>query len=65
MEDDPLHFRKGKGLWDAWQVDYIGPFKKSGVKHFVLVGVEIVSGMVQADAFKRATEDNTVKALQG
>uniref|UniRef100_A0A8C5TKU6 Integrase catalytic domain-containing protein n=1 Tax=Malurus cyaneus samueli TaxID=2593467 RepID=A0A8C5TKU6_9PASS len=33
-------------------------------KHFVLVGVEITSGLVQADAFKRATGENTVKALQ-
>lgn len=31
----------------------------------MLVGVEIVSGLVQTDAFKRATGDNTVKALQG
>lgn len=43
----------------------MGPFKKSGGKHFVLVGVEIISGLVQANAFKRATEDKTVKALQG
>ncbi|RMB96167.1 hypothetical protein DUI87_27228 [Hirundo rustica rustica] len=64
LEDDPLHLREGKGLWDAWQVDYIGPFKKSGGKHFVLVGVEITSGLVQANAFQRATGDNTVKALQ-
>lgn len=31
----------------------------------MLVGVEIVSGLVQADALKRATGDNAVKALQG
>ncbi|MCQ4187517.1 hypothetical protein FK515_28425, partial [Klebsiella pneumoniae] len=54
LEDDPLHLREGKGLWDAWQVDYIGPFQKSGGKHFVLVGVEIISGPVQAEAFNRA-----------
>ncbi|TRZ09556.1 hypothetical protein HGM15179_017555, partial [Zosterops borbonicus] len=64
LEDDPLHLRTGKGLWDAWQVDYFGPFKQSGGKHFVLVGVEITSGLVQAEAFKRATGENTIKALQ-
>ncbi|KAF4803663.1 hypothetical protein TURU_014241 [Turdus rufiventris] len=47
-----------------FRVDYISPFRKSGGKHFVLVGVEIISGLVQAEAFKRTTGDNTVKALQ-
>ena len=31
----------------------------------MLVGVEIVSGLVQAEAFVRATGENTVKALKG
>ena len=22
LENDPLHWREGKGLWEAWQVDY-------------------------------------------
>lgn len=30
----------------------------------MLVGVEIVSGLVEADAFQRAPGDNMVKALQ-
>ncbi|KAF4804604.1 hypothetical protein TURU_006383 [Turdus rufiventris] len=64
LEDDPLHLRNDKGLWDVWQVDYIGPFRKSSDKKFILVGVEIIAGLVQAEAFKRATGDNTVKALQ-
>lgn len=55
LEDDPLHLREGKGLWEAWQVDYIGPFRKSEGKHYVLVGVEIVSGLVQAKAVARVT----------
>ena len=63
LEDDPLHLREGKGLWDAWQVDFIGPFKRSGGKHFVLVWGEITSGLVQVEAFNRATGENTVKAL--
>ena len=28
LEGDPLHLREGKGLWEAWQVDYIVPFWK-------------------------------------
>ncbi|KAF4804444.1 hypothetical protein TURU_007906 [Turdus rufiventris] len=64
LEDDPLHLRNDKSLWDVWQIDYIGPFRKSSDKNFVLVGVEIISGLVQVEVFKRATGDNTVKALQ-
>ena len=59
-----MHLREGKGLWGAWQVDYIGPFKRRGGKYFVLVGVEITSGLVQVEAFNRATGENTVKALR-
>ncbi|MCQ4078520.1 transposase family protein, partial [Klebsiella pneumoniae] len=35
-----------------------------GGKHFVLVGLEIISGPVQAEAFNRATGESTVKALR-
>jgi len=51
-------------LWEAWQVDYIGPFRKSEGKCYILVGVEIVSGLVQAKACAKATGENTVKALK-
>ena len=64
LEDSPLHLREGKGLWEAWQVDYIGPFRKSEGKCYVLVGVEIVSGLAQAKACAKATGENTVKALK-
>ncbi|KAK4829695.1 hypothetical protein QYF61_006070 [Mycteria americana] len=64
LQDPPLHLRDGKGLWETWQVDYIGPFRKSEGKQYVLVGVEVVSGLVQAEAVARATGENTVKGLK-
>ena len=50
LEDDPLHWREGKGLWEAWQVDGIGPARKSEGKGYVLAGGELVSGLAQATA---------------
>lgn len=64
LQGPPLHLRDGKGLWETWQVDYIGPFKKSEGKQYILVGVEVVSGLVQAEAVARATGENTVKVLK-
>uniref|UniRef100_A0A8C3JLR7 Integrase zinc-binding domain-containing protein n=1 Tax=Calidris pygmaea TaxID=425635 RepID=A0A8C3JLR7_9CHAR len=26
LKDQPLHLRTNKGLWQMWQIDYIGPF---------------------------------------
>lgn len=56
----PLHLWQGKGLWDTWQVDYIGPFRKSEGKQYVLVGVEIISGLTLAMSFARATGENAI-----
>ncbi|XP_032530464.1 uncharacterized protein LOC116780089 [Chiroxiphia lanceolata] len=38
LKDPPLHLRDNKGLWDTWQVDYIGPFRISYGKQYILVG---------------------------
>ena len=51
-------------MWETWQIDYIGPFCKSESKQYVLVGVEVVSGLLQAESFPRATGENTIKALK-
>ena len=56
--------REGKGLWEAWQIDYIGPFRRSEGKYYILVGVGIVSGLVQAKACAKATGESTIKALK-
>lgn len=64
MKDPPLHLRNNKGLWETWQVDYIGPFRKSEGKQYVLVGGEVVSGLTQAEEVARVTGENMVKVLQ-
>lgn len=64
LEADPLHLREAKGLWEAWQIDYIGPFQRSQGKYYVLVRVEIVSRLVKAKACAKVTEENTIKALK-
>lgn len=61
LQEPPLHLWDGKGLWETWQVDYIGPFKKSDRKQYVLVGVNVVLRLTQAVSLARATRDNTVK----
>ena len=48
LQNPPLHLQDGKGLWEIWQIDYIGPFRRSEGKQHVLVGVEIASGLAQA-----------------
>ncbi|KAM9590605.1 uncharacterized protein ACIBXB_005796 isoform 2-T2 [Morphnus guianensis] len=55
LKEQPLHLRTNKGLWQTWQIDYIGPFRVSEGKRYVLVGVEVVSGLTQAEAVSRAT----------
>ena len=45
LKDQLLHLRDNKGLRDTWQVDYIVAFWVSEGKRYVLVGVEIVSGL--------------------
>lgn len=64
LQDSPLYPWVGKGLWETWQIDYIGPFKRSEGKRYVLIGVEVVSGLVQAGAVSRATGENTVEKLK-
>lgn len=54
---------EGKHMWETWYIDYIGPFRKSESKQYVLVGGEVVSGLLQAESFPWATGENTVKAL--
>lgn len=61
----PLHIRDRKTLWHSWQIDYIGPLRSSGGKKYVLVGVEVISGLTMAAAFASATGENTVKGLKG
>lgn len=60
----PLHIRDRKTLWHSWQIDYIGPLRPSGGKKYVLVGVEIISGLTMATDFASATGENTVKGLK-
>ena len=64
LQEPPLHLWDGKGLWETWQADYIGPFKKSDGKQYVLVGVQVVLGVTQTVVIARATGDNTVKGLK-
>lgn len=64
FKGQPLHLRDNKGLWDTWQVDYIGHFQVSKGKLYVLVGVEIVLGLTQAEAVSRATGESMVKGLK-
>lgn len=64
LKDQALHPGDNKGIWDAWQVDYIGPFWVSEGKCNVLVGVEIVLGLTQAEVVSWATGESTVKGLK-
>lgn len=59
-----LHTWDEKGLRDTWEVDYIGPFRVSEGKQYILVGVEVISGLTEAEAFRRAMGVNTVKVLK-
>lgn len=62
LEQPPSHTRDRKGLRDTRQADDIGPFRKSqGKQH---VSAEVRSGLVQAEAFSRATSANTLEALK-
>ncbi|KAK4819789.1 hypothetical protein QYF61_011389 [Mycteria americana] len=61
----PLHIRDRKTLWHSWQIDYIGPLRPSGGNKYVLVGVEIISGLTMAAAFSSTTGENTMKGLKG
>lgn len=45
-------------------MDYTGPFLKSEGEQYVLVGVEIMSGLTQAEAVARAAGHSTVKGLK-
>lgn len=60
LQDSPLHLWDGKGLWETWQINYIGPLRQSEEQYAL---VEEVSGLVQAEAAARATGENTVKGL--
>jgi len=51
-------------MWETWYIDYIGPFRKSESKQYVLVGGEVVSGLLQAESFPWETGENTVKNLK-
>ncbi|KAK4819772.1 hypothetical protein QYF61_011372 [Mycteria americana] len=54
------HSRQGKALWSTWQVDYVEPLKPSHGKKFILVGVEVVSGLSVATAVGAVTRDQMV-----
>lgn len=41
----PQHIRQRKALWSTWQAGYIGPLKSSHGKRYILVRVEVVSGL--------------------
>ncbi|XP_064008637.1 uncharacterized protein LOC135180213 [Pogoniulus pusillus] len=58
------HIREDKKLWSTWQIDYVGPFKPSHGKKYILVGVEVVSGLVMATATNAATGTQTIEALK-
>ncbi|GAB0208371.1 pol-like protein ENS-3 [Grus japonensis] len=60
----PLHIRDKKTLWHTWQIDYIGPLRPSGGKKYILVGVEVISGITMATAVTAATGENTVHSLK-
>lgn len=64
LQNPPLHLREGKGLWDVWQVDYIGPFKSPNRKTYLLVGIEIIYGLTQDATVSKATGENIIKNLQ-
>jgi len=64
MQDLPIHLHDGKGLWDIWQVDYIGPFGRSEGKQHGLLRVEVVLGLVQAEAVAQAAGENTIRGLK-
>ena len=49
------HIEQGKALWSTWQIDYVGPFKPSHGKRYILVGVEVVSGLTMATVVSTAT----------
>lgn len=56
--------KQGKALQSTWQTNYIGALKPCNGKKYILLGVEIVSGLSMARAVRAATRDQTVKALQ-
>lgn len=64
LQNPPLHLRTGKRLWEIWQVNCIGPFNKSGGKQYVLMGVQIVSSLMQAKVVAWSTGESTVKGLK-
>ncbi|XP_051497578.1 uncharacterized protein LOC127395148 [Apus apus] len=64
LTSDHLHIREGKPLWSTWQVDYIGPFRKSGNKQYIIVIVEVVSRLTCAEAVSKANGEKTVHFLE-
>lgn len=56
----PLHMRAGKTLWQTWQINYIGPLRTSNQHRYILVGVEVVSGLTQATATTAASGEWTI-----
>jgi len=61
----PLHIWDKRTLWHSWQIDYIGYLRPSGKRKYILVGVEIISGLTMATSAESATGENTVKAPKG
>ena len=57
------HIRQGKALWSTWQADYSGPLRPSSGRKYILVGVEVASGLSVATAVGTATADQTVQVL--
>lgn len=60
----PLHIRDKKMLWHTWQIGYIGPLRPSRGKRYILVGVELISGITTAKAVTAVTGENTVHSLK-
>ena len=44
----PLAYNLPIGLFDAWGIDYMGPFQKSQGYEYILVAVDYVSKWVEA-----------------
>lgn len=58
------HICHNKNLWNSWQVDYVGPCKLSHGKKYVLVGIEVVSGLTMATVTRIALGTLTMEVLE-
>lgn len=54
------NIKQGKAFWTTWQDYYVGPLKPSHGKKYILVWVEVVSGLLMAAAVCTATGNQTI-----